>query len=160
MFYTASALLVLCFALLSSFAGSAVSLIALLLILGSVGQMFMQITLSNAISRTLPKEQTGIGMGLLSMLNFIAGAIGTGIYSKIVDQGSRTPWNPLNTSATAAVYSNIYLMLVVLLVAVLVLYQVSKAVHNKQKNPGRKRNHFAPRRYSILEVFDDSPIRQ
>nr|WP_311283331.1 hypothetical protein [Paenibacillus macerans] len=49
-------------------------MIAVLLIFGNVGQMFMQIALTGTISRTLTKEQTGVGMGLLSMSNFLSGA--------------------------------------------------------------------------------------
>ena len=35
----------------------------------------MQISMSNTISQTLSKEETGVGMGLLSMINFISGAM-------------------------------------------------------------------------------------
>lgn len=122
LFYSASVLLLVCFSLLSTFAGIAPAFVAFFLIFGNVGQMFMQIALSNAISRTLPKEQTGVGMGLLSLLNFLAGAVATTVYSKIVDQGSRAHWNPLNGYGHAAVYSNIYTALAVLHVVILIVY--------------------------------------
>ncbi|QYR21834.1 MFS transporter [Paenibacillus sp. sptzw28] len=122
LFFTASALLLICFVLLSSFAGISPVIIALILIFGNVGQSFMYIALSNAVSRTLPKEQTGVGMGLLSMLNFVAGAVSAGVYSKTVDQGAAFHWNPLNSHSNALVYSNIYLILAVLHVGILLLY--------------------------------------
>ncbi|WP_178024714.1 hypothetical protein [uncultured Paenibacillus sp.] len=68
--YVASLLLIGCFALISVASGAAAGWIAAILILGNVGQIFMQLALSNTISRTLPKEQTGVGMGLLSILAF------------------------------------------------------------------------------------------
>ena len=82
LFYTASTLLLLCFALLSTFAGVSPYLIALILVFGNVGQIFMQISLSKTISLSLPKEQTGVGMGLFSLLNFLSGAIATGCTAK------------------------------------------------------------------------------
>ncbi|WP_027092408.1 MFS transporter [Cohnella thermotolerans] len=124
LFQLASGCLLVGFALLSTFAGVSPILVAVFLIFGNVGQMFMQISLSNAISGTLPKDQTGVGMGLLSMLNFLAGAVSTGIYGKIVDQGASTVWNALNPFRNAAVYSNVYLILVLAHIGILVLYRL------------------------------------
>ena len=49
----------------------------------------MQISLSKTISLS-PKEQTGVGMGLFSPLNFLSGAIAT-VYGKAVDLGAGAP---------------------------------------------------------------------
>lgn len=125
LFYLASVLLLVCFVLLSTFAGMSPVLISMILILGNVGQSFLYISLSNTISRSLPKEQTGTGMGLLAMLNFISGAIAAGIYGKLVDQGASVHWNPLNLinqQTTASVYSNIYLVLALLHIGILLFY--------------------------------------
>ncbi|MMZ65506.1 hypothetical protein D1872_279160 [compost metagenome] len=84
--------------------------------------MFMQIALSNTISRALPTEQTGIGMGLLSMLNFLSGAVSTSIYSKVVDQGAAFHLNPFDASPASFVYSNIYLVLALIVVGVWIVY--------------------------------------
>ncbi|MFA1819937.1 hypothetical protein ACDX78_07050 [Virgibacillus oceani] len=56
------------------------------------------------------------------MLNFIAGAISASIFSKVVDMGSRSHWNPGNLYPEAVVYSNIYLVLACLHVIILLLY--------------------------------------
>ncbi|MGG6311314.1 MFS transporter [Paenibacillus macerans] len=120
--YIASLLLLCCFVLISALSGAAAGWIAASLILGNVGQMFMQLALSNMISRTLPKEQTGVGMGLLSMLGFLSGAVSTSLYSKAVDQGSSSPWNPLNPFDGSAVFSNIYLSLALLHFGLLLFY--------------------------------------
>ncbi|GAE07836.1 major facilitator family transporter [Paenibacillus sp. JCM 10914] len=94
----------------------------LFLIFGNVGQMFMQISLSKTISLSLTKEQTGVGMGLFSLLNFLSGAIVTGIYGRAVDMGASASLNPLSLFAGAATYSNIYLVLTVLQVGILLLF--------------------------------------
>ncbi|MEC0203687.1 MFS transporter [Paenibacillus lautus] len=124
LFYMASTLLLLCFALLSTFAGISPFFIALFLIFGNVGQMFMQISLSKTISLSLPKEQTGVGMGLFSLLNFLSGAIATGVYGKAVDLGAGNSWNPLNSFQGASTYSNIYIILCALQGGVLLLFML------------------------------------
>lgn len=124
LFFIASGGLLLSFILLSSFTGGSAFLIALFLIFGNVGQSFILIALSNTISRTLPKEQVGVGMGLMSMLNFIAGGMATGIYSRVVEYGAGHPWNPVNLDANGSVFSNIYFVLAILHVMILVFYYI------------------------------------
>jgi len=79
--------------------------------------------LSNTISRTLPKEQTGVGMGLLSMLGFLSGAVSTSLYGKAVDHGSVSHWNPLNPFEGSAVFANIYFVLALLHIGILLSYR-------------------------------------
>ncbi|GIQ66111.1 MFS transporter [Paenibacillus cisolokensis] len=122
LFCTAAASLLTCFVLMSSFATVSPVLVSIFLIFGNVGLSFMLIALSNAISRMVPKEQSGVGMGLLSMLNFMSGAVATGVYSRIVDQGAAAVWNPLSAHTPAPVYSNLYLVLALLVVILMLLY--------------------------------------
>lgn len=124
LFYAASTLLLAGFILLSSFAGVSPFWIALFLIFGNVGQMFMQVSLSKTVSLSLPKEQSGVGMGLFSLLNFLSGAIATGIYGKAVDWGASTAWNPLSVNPGASTYSNIYFVLAALQIGILLLFFV------------------------------------
>lgn len=121
LFFLASGLLFTCFVLLSTFTGKSSFFIAVFLILGNVGQSFMLIALSNSISQTLPKNQAGIGMGLLQMLNFISQAVATGIYGRIVDYGSHVQWNPANIPPNSFIYSNIFFVLAVLIVIILLV---------------------------------------
>lgn len=123
LFTIAGGLLMVCFSLMSMFAGIPPAAVAVFLIFGNVGQMFMQIALSNTISRTLPKEQTGIGMGLLAMLNFLSGAVSTGIYSKVVDHGATFRLNPFYAFPDSYVYSNIYFVLALAVLGVWILYR-------------------------------------
>ncbi|MFD0590318.1 MFS transporter [Paenibacillus sp. GCM10027627] len=119
----ASALMLLAFALLSTFAGVQPMVIALLLVLASVGQTFMSVAMSNTISRTLTKEQTGVGMGMFSMTNFIAGAVSMGLIGKLLDQGeSAFHLNPFVTNPSVYMYSNIFFVLAILIAASAAIY--------------------------------------
>ncbi len=124
LFYTATALLFICFVLLSFFAGFSPVLIAVILIFGNVGQTFILIALSNTTSKLLPKDQVGVGMGMMSLLNFIAGAVFASVYSKIVDLGSGSAGNVIVAplSGEASVYSSIYFVLACLYIAMVSIY--------------------------------------
>ncbi|MFS0722430.1 MFS transporter [Paenibacillus sp. 1P07SE] len=111
--YIAGALMITCFALLSTLIGAPAPFIALILILGHVGSTFAMIAMSNAASLTLSKELGGVGMGLLSMMNFIAGSMAAGAYGSFIDLEQVKPWNPVNGFEGGAIYSNIFLVLVV-----------------------------------------------
>lgn len=121
--YMASCLLLVCLLLLSTFAGISPYWISGFLIVGSVGHSWLYLALSNAISRSLPKEEAGVGMGLLAMLNFIAGASAAGVYGISIDQGGGSGWNPLHDQPEAAAFSNLYLILAVLLVVMAAVYR-------------------------------------
>lgn len=56
------------------------------------------------------------------MLNFISMGIASGIYSKVIDLGATTQWNPVNPYAAAFVYSNIYLVLAALHALIFLFY--------------------------------------
>jgi DHA2 family metal-tetracycline-proton antiporter-like MFS transporter len=123
LFRLASASLLACFILLSSFAGVSPYWIAAFLIFGNVGQSFMSIAMSNSISRTLPGEQVGVGMGLFSMLNFIAQGMAMGVYGIAVELDAAISWNPVHVDPKSSLYSNIYLVLAVLHVGILWFYR-------------------------------------
>ncbi|CAH1191991.1 MFS transporter [Paenibacillus sp. JJ-223] len=122
LFSLAGGLLVTYFLLLSFFAGLPPVLVALFLVFGNVGQIFMQIAVSNTIAGTLPKEQMGIGMGLFSMVNFISGAVATGVYGKAIDQGATFRLNPFYDYADSYVYSNLYTLLAFVVLGVWTIY--------------------------------------
>lgn len=132
--YTASTLLVGGFIILSSVVGMSPTYTQIFLTLGVLGQSFMQIAMSNTISRTLPKNEIGIGMGLLSMFNFIAAAGSTAVIGKVLDGGTSTvQLNPFVHDKVAFVYSNILLALAVIVVVMTVLYyyQFGRKSNNK-----------------------------
>ncbi|AFC28501.1 Major facilitator family transporter [Paenibacillus mucilaginosus 3016] len=117
----------LSFFLLSMTAGIGPWVLWIFLIFGNIGQMFMQIGLSNTVSRTLAREQTGVGMGLFMMVNFIAGAIATSVIGKVLDAGRASvphALNPLLIVSDGGVYSNIFLVLSVLVLVNTLLFYV------------------------------------
>jgi DHA2 family metal-tetracycline-proton antiporter-like MFS transporter len=91
------------------------------------------IAMANSVSMILPKEQYGVGMGLLSMLIFIAGGMASGIYGKVVDLGSNVHWNPANIYPTGFIFSNIFLVLAALHVGILLVYYFQFSSAKKSK---------------------------
>ena len=142
LFYVASFMMFLCFALLSFLVGVSPYAIAIILIAGNVGQTFMQVAMSNTISRTLNKEQVGVGMGLFSMLNFISGAISLSVIGKMLDtQQTTLQLNPFVINENAYVYSNIFVVMCLLIMSVLWLYYKQFVTTNKTRveyNQNRK----------------------
>ncbi|MDF2719420.1 MAG: antiporter [Paenibacillus sp.] len=122
LFSLAAGLILLSFIALSSVVGMSPVWIGLFMIFGTVGQSFIQIAMSNTISRTLAKEQTGVGMGLFAMLNFIAGATATTLIGKALDAGTASfrlnPFPP----GEAVLYSNILVLLGILIIAAAFVY--------------------------------------
>ncbi|MFS0673549.1 MFS transporter [Ornithinibacillus sp. 179-J 7C1 HS] len=123
LFFIASSLLITSFFLLSTFINVNAVYIAIFLILGNVGQSFIMIVMSKTVSLTLPKESSGVGMGLLMMQNFIAGSIGIGIYGRAIDTQMSQAWNPLLQSSNGAIFSNIFFVLFLLHIVILFLYK-------------------------------------
>jgi DHA2 family metal-tetracycline-proton antiporter-like MFS transporter len=119
----ASGSIMTCFALLSTFTEISAAWIALFLILGNVGQSFMQIAMSNSVSATLPADRAGSGMGLFSMTSFVAQGIGSVVYGLAVEHGPTASWNPLHIGSAGVVFSNLYLVLAVLHAGILFVYR-------------------------------------
>ncbi|WP_037283571.1 MFS transporter [Saccharibacillus sacchari] len=123
--YVASTLLITGFLCLSSAVGFSPIWIAVFLIFGVLGQSYMQITLSNTVSRALAPEQVGTGMGLLSMSNFIAMAAVTAVTGKVLDLGTTTVrLNPIPPGGAGLLHSNILIMLAFLTVGMTVFYRI------------------------------------
>ncbi|MEK3880799.1 MFS transporter [Paenibacillus sp. FSL M7-0420] len=123
--YTAASLLGIGFLCLSSVAGGSAVLVSISLIFCVLGQSFMQIAMSNTVSRTLTPEQTGVGMGLFSMLTFISAATSTAVLGKVLDSGApAAAFNPIPGNEASFVFSNIFTVLAVLVMAVSMVYYV------------------------------------
>lgn len=122
--YTASTMLVIGFISLSFAAGVSLFFVSSFLILAVLGQSYMQIALSNTIAQTLSKEQVGIGMGLLSMFNFIAASVSTTVLGKVIDEGAQQMrFNPFISRSSAFVYSNLFIVLAMLVVVMTFVYR-------------------------------------
>lgn len=121
--YTALLCFFIGYGVLSIIAGASPYSIMIVLIFAYVGQTFIQIALGNTVSRSLPKEQAGVGMGVFMMMNFIAGATATTLISKALEiKNASLHLNPLLLNYNSLNYSNIYAVLAILIVVVTFIY--------------------------------------
>lgn len=131
--YMSIVLFFFCFSLLSFFAGASTYLIMVILILGYVAQSQWQIAMANSLSNTLSKEQTGIGMGLFMLVNFVASSISATFMGKTLSSSSSLNLNPLHIAAKGTEYSNIYAVLTIIVVIIAILYTVLLKLTDNQK---------------------------
>ncbi|MCQ4086719.1 MFS transporter [Saccharibacillus sp. JS10] len=132
--YIASTLLIVGFLCLSSVVGLSPIWIAVFLILGVLGQSFMQITWSNAVSQALTPAQVGTGMGLLSMSNFIAMATVTAVIGKVLDLGTtKVRFNPFISIDAGFLHSNILMTLAFLTIGMTLLYRIFLSNSKRRK---------------------------
>lgn len=128
---TALSLLIIGFLLLSTLAGYSAWVIALTLLLVNSGYAFVQSSLANIVSGTLPREQMGVGMGLFQLTNFMSGALGGAISAKLLDHSTAgVPFNPFSAVPEAAGYSNLYLGLFVICAVNLTWFYLRFREHN------------------------------
>jgi len=119
----AAGLIILCFTLLSLLSGTLPAWgIPLVLLIGNVGLTFVQVALTNSLSGTLPKTEAGIGMGLVSMTNFLAIAVSGSLYGFIVEAGREVLAPGLDPDS--GVFSMIYAALAALYIVLLVIYRM------------------------------------
>lgn len=125
---------------LSTLVGSSPVWISVLLILVFLGFTANQTAFSNYISEIVPSSENGIGMGLFTLLTFLASAIGIALFSGFLELDSGH-WNILNTSSYSA-YSNAFILTtIIVLLAVVVLaweMKLSKGIGRKDKEENRK----------------------
>lgn len=91
MLLTAASLMVTGFILLALLSSLSPWLVAMCLILPNIGFVFMQASMSKLVSLLLPQEKIGAGMGVFSLSNFLAGAVGGTLSTKAVDAGLPYP---------------------------------------------------------------------
>jgi DHA2 family metal-tetracycline-proton antiporter-like MFS transporter len=128
--------LMLGFLLLSTFAGTSQWLIAGVLIISYTGFSFVQSSLPHTVSSTLPRESSGVGMGIYNMIFFVSGAFSAAGIGRILDVGEMgLCLNPLNTFGPAWTYSNICVMLAAMALFSWVVYLLT--FRQVQGKPGR-----------------------
>lgn len=119
----AAGLIILCFTLLSLLSGTLPAWgIPLVLLIGNVGLTFVQVALTNSLSGTLPMTEAGIGMGLVSMTNFLAIAVSGSLYGFVVEAGREVLAPGLDPDS--GVFSMIYAALAALYIVLLVIYRM------------------------------------
>lgn len=109
---------------LSTFAGYTPWGVSICLILAEVGYIFMQPSMAKWVSQNLPQENSGIGMGIYGLSNFLWIAVSGTIVTKLVEFSQWPAINPLAAVGQSEIYSNIYLTFFVLtLLNLLFLYR-------------------------------------
>lgn len=122
LFFLAALLLLSSFLLLSILIGQSLIFITVALIVGQVGQTFIVVAMSGTVANTLTKEHVGVGMGLMSMLNFIASSVSGALISSVIDQGVQSAWNPFYLIGEGVIYSNLYLILSLIYGGLILIY--------------------------------------
>lgn len=112
MMLTAGSLMMAGFVLMAGFAQISSWIIAACLILPNIGFVFMQSALSKLVSLMLPKEQIGAGMGVFSLCNFLSGAIGGSITTRLVDV--QLPYSTIFICFACAIVLQLVIVYVVL----------------------------------------------
>ncbi|RXT03828.1 MFS transporter [Ammoniphilus sp. CFH 90114] len=125
-------ILMIGYLLLSTFAGSHQWVMAAILVICYLGFSGIQSSLANTVSHTLSREQIGVGMGMYNLVFFMSGAFGSTIVGKILDFSSAgSSWNPWAVSHQGAVYSNIFLLFLVIIVISFAVFFVTFSVQRR-----------------------------
>jgi len=95
------------------------------LILMYIGQSLMQTAMAETITRTLPMEQIGVGMGLYGLSAFVSGAVGTAVVGAlVVGDAFNFRLLPFVYAADAHKYSNLLLLFAALIAISGLLYVI------------------------------------
>lgn len=114
------------FILLSTFAGLEPVAIALTLMVCYIGFPFIQASLAHATSMTLHGGEMGSGMGIYNLFFFMSGALSAAGLGKLMDFSVLGfPVNPLSLSAQAVNYSNLFVLLALVVLAAACLFALT-----------------------------------
>ncbi len=119
----AATLLLFYFLITSVILGFPKSWAVVLLVFGVLGTSYLTMALSNFTSYTLPEKDIGIGMGLYSLVYFMAFAFSSVVASKMIDWGFVAFTVNLSTQNEQAVlYSNILIAFAFILLLSIVVF--------------------------------------
>ncbi len=121
--YLGLCLLAVSFLLLSSVIGLWVGYIGAALILMYIGFSFVQTALAESVTKILPVQQIGIGMGFFNMISTISGAVITALVAKMLEEKLLAfPLHPLLTESSTYLYGNLILIFSFIVAASALLY--------------------------------------
>jgi DHA2 family metal-tetracycline-proton antiporter-like MFS transporter len=122
--------------LLSTFAGGPPWVISLCLVVSYTGFAFLQSSLPYTISLSLPRDQTGIGMGIYNLFFFISGAFSASIMGRLLDfETSGFSANPFNAVQKGWLYGNLFLLLAAIVFLSAVFFYFSSRKQKKSLHP-------------------------
>jgi MFS transporter, DHA2 family, metal-tetracycline-proton antiporter len=103
------------------------------LVLLYIGLSFLQTAMAETITRTLPVQEIGVGMGFYGLAAFISGAVGTaGVASLLDSRLSDFRFLPFVEMAQARQYSNLLLLFALVVAAAGLMYA---SVFGKRQEP-------------------------
>ncbi|PYZ97757.1 MFS transporter [Alteribacter lacisalsi] len=98
--------------LISTFAGFHPVVVALCVLVTYLGFPLVQSSTANLLSSIVPEKQTGVGIGMFNLLNFMSAAIGSAVYGRILDlETASFLLNPFARTNDNIIYSNLFLSL-------------------------------------------------
>ncbi|MGG3622309.1 MFS transporter [Bacillus gobiensis] len=131
--YLGLILIALSLLLQSSSIGYWVWYIALSLIIMYIGFSFLQTALTESVTQILPPDRIGVGMGFYNMTSFISGAVGTAVVARVLEQAVLNfPLHPFVLNSKAYLYSNLILLLSLVVLASAILYYFTFGKKNPQ----------------------------
>jgi DHA2 family metal-tetracycline-proton antiporter-like MFS transporter len=134
--YLAIGLLVAGYFLVSTFSGLSPVVIAVALVVCYTGFSFIQSSLAHTVSDTLPRAESGIGMGIYNMCFFMSGAFGAALLGRLLDLKTASfRLNPLAACAGAWLFSNLYLLLAALALGAACLLYITFGGAGKAATP-------------------------
>ncbi|MBM7096048.1 MFS transporter [Bacillus sp. H-16] len=108
---------------ISTFAGYNPVVIAACLLITYLGFPLIQSSTANLLATIVSKKETGVGIGLFNLLNFMSAAIGSAVYGRILDMESAAVlFNPLARQGDNVIYTNLFLSLSVIALLALTLF--------------------------------------
>jgi DHA2 family metal-tetracycline-proton antiporter-like MFS transporter len=121
--YLGLILITLSLLLQSSSIGLWVWYIGVALIMMYIGFSFVQTALTESVTQILPTHQIGVGMGFFNMTSTLSGAVVTALVAKAVEKELFAfPFHPLISDSHAYLYSNLILILSLVVAASAILY--------------------------------------
>lgn len=119
--------------LISTFAGSSALVISLCMLVAYIGFPLIQSSTADLLTTTLSSEQTGVGIGLFNLLNFMGGAFASAIFGSVLEiQGATTRLNLLAANGSNILYSNLFLILSLLAILTAAAFSVFYSRANRQ----------------------------
>lgn len=108
---------------LAGLTDKSVWLTSAVLVLMYIGFSFVQTSMAETITQSLPVEQIGVGMGFYGLAAFISGAVGTaGVASLLGSHFLNAPLLPFVVKPGAHLYSNLMLVFAAIVIASGLMY--------------------------------------
>ncbi|MFB4165585.1 MFS transporter [Alteribacillus sp. JSM 102045] len=109
--------------LISTFAGYAPWVVSLALLVAYIGFPLIQSSTANLLSSILSPRETGVGIGIFNLLNFMAGAVSSAVFGAVLEsQRVSLSMNPFSRHGDNLIFSNLYICLGLVAAAALTLF--------------------------------------